>query len=231
MKTAYAQMKISAGHPDINTKKILHFIDEARAQGADIIIFPELAVSGKMLGETREQELFLRECERCGEEIIAASKDIVVAFGNISVDWREKINGKYFKYDALFFARDGKVIAKVNDSGEFDIYLGNKKYWLGYACGNASFDYRSDFCINVSAAPFSFGKKIRNEKISAQFPVIQVGCVGIQNIGKTIYAFDGGSAVFNSRGEVVQRIESFTEGLNFVELDEIDKMPALELDD
>ena len=107
MKTAYVQMKISAGHPDLNTKKILHFIDEARAQGADIIIFPELAVSGKMLGETREQELFLRECERCGEEIIAASKDIVVAFGNISVDWREKINGEYFKYDALFFARDG----------------------------------------------------------------------------------------------------------------------------
>ncbi|MBE8950889.1 MAG: hypothetical protein SR3Q1_09900, partial [Quinella sp. 3Q1] len=50
MKIAYAQMKVSAGHPDVNTKKILHFIDEARTQGADMIIFPPESIAGKMLG-------------------------------------------------------------------------------------------------------------------------------------------------------------------------------------
>ena len=59
--------------------------------------------------------------------------------------------------------------------------------------------------------------------------LIYVNCIGIQNKGKTIYTFAGDSAVYNSRGEIVQRIESFTEGMNFIELDEIDKLPALEI--
>ena len=32
MKIAYAQMKITPGHPDINTKKILQLIEEAKAE-------------------------------------------------------------------------------------------------------------------------------------------------------------------------------------------------------
>ena len=170
MKTAYVQMKVSAGHPDINTKKILHFIDEARTQGADMIIFPPESISGKFLGGASLEKSFQRDRELCKEKIIAAAKNIVVIL-------------------------DGK--------NKFE-----------------SFD------VKFLSEPFSLNKKFP-DKISR--PTIQIGCVGIQNTGKTIYTFDGGSAVFNSRGEIVQYAEPFTECLNFVELEEIDKMPALEI--
>ncbi|MBQ7454180.1 MAG: NAD(+) synthase, partial [Selenomonadaceae bacterium] len=110
-KIAYAQMKVTAGHPDINTKKILHFIDEARSQGANLVVFPELAVSGLMLGDNWHKETFLDECKACGEKIIAASKDIVVVFGNILNGWMgiEFMSGLY---NSIFVARDGELIVE-----------------------------------------------------------------------------------------------------------------------
>ena len=171
MKIAYVQMKVAAGHPDVNTKKILQFIEKARTQGADVVIFPKFAISGEMLGDTLKQKSFLRDCELCTAEIIAAAKNIIIV---------------------------------LDDKKIFD-----------------------NFDVKFSSAPFSLEKNFPDKKISR--PVICVGCVGIQNTGKTVYTFDGASTVYNSRGEVVQRAETFAECLNFVELEEIDKMPALEL--
>ena len=45
-KIAYTQIKVVAGHPDINTEKILQFIDAAKNLGADVVIFPDWALSG-----------------------------------------------------------------------------------------------------------------------------------------------------------------------------------------
>ena len=168
-KIAYVQMKIAAGHPDVNTKKILQFIEEAKAGGADVIIFPERAISGQMLGNTLNQKSFQKDCELCRRKIVA---DITV----------------------------------VLDKSDYR---------------------RADFDMENYSAPFSLDKNLSKEKFSR--PLIRVGCVGVQNTGKTIYIFDGASAVFNSRGEVVQYAEPFKECLNFIELEEIDNMPALEM--
>ena len=92
LKIAMAQMEVVPGHPDVNTATILRFIEEARAKGADVVIFPEMAVPGYFLGDTWEQSAFLRDCESYGRDIIAASKDITVMFGNVAIDWQKKNN-------------------------------------------------------------------------------------------------------------------------------------------
>lgn len=169
-------MKVAAGHPDINTKKILQFIDEARAGGADMIIFPLSAVSGNELSNfIYDQDSFFAECEACKKEILAAGKNI-----RIVLDYNQKFDA--FRLEISLPFRTEKM--------------------------------------------FSF-YEISPGKIKC--PTIRVGCVGVQNTGKAIYTFDGNSVVFNSRGEVVQYAEPFKECLNFIELDEIDKMPALKL--
>ncbi|MBR4384877.1 MAG: NAD(+) synthase, partial [Selenomonadaceae bacterium] len=240
-KIAYAQMNVEAGHPDINTKRILYLIERARAGGAQVVFFPELAISGKLLGDTFKQESFLRECEQYGEDIIAASRKLTVVFGNVKFKWELS---DFQVFDSIFVARDGKVVdtfAKENLSAE------ERRYFSPPTAMKTSItvptdgkDYKVlplfdvddistshfDFCVNFTAEPFSIDKDIEDKKISAEKPMIQVGAVGIQNTGKTVYAFDGASAVFNSRGKIVQLAEPFAETLNFVELDEIDKMPA-----
>ncbi len=111
LKIALAQIEVIPGHPDKNTEKILSFINEAKKQNADVIIFPELAVPGYLLGDTWEQPSFLEDCESYGRDIIAASQGIAVLFGNIAIDREKKNNdGRIRKYNAFFAAQNGKLI-------------------------------------------------------------------------------------------------------------------------
>lgn len=205
MKIAYAQMQVLAGHPDLNAQKILKFIDEAKKLGADMIIFPGLAISGEMLSDnTWEQKSFLRDCVDYGNEIAAASKNIVVMFGNTDED------GISFN----FYAHNGKFISE-------DELPCRVKFTLDYDC-----ESEVDFLVENISGPFSFDRiDYYCEKFNR--PLIHVGCVGIQNIGKTIFIFDGLSAVFNSKGEIIQYAEPFKECLNVIDTENIDKMPAL----
>lgn len=111
LKIAAAQLKVQAGHPSENTENMLAMIADAKAQGADMIIFPEMAVPGYLLGDTWEQTAFLQDCEECGKDIIAASQDIAIVFGNVAVDWTKRNNdGRVRKYNALFTAWQGRLV-------------------------------------------------------------------------------------------------------------------------
>ena len=111
LKIAMAQMEVIPGHPDQNTATILRMIQQAKDQHADIVIFPEMAVPGYLLGDTWEQPSFIRDCESYGRDIIAAAQGIVVMFGNIAADWEKKNNdGRVRKYNAFFTAQDGELV-------------------------------------------------------------------------------------------------------------------------
>ena len=111
LKIALAQLEVHPGHPDTNTQKMLSMIEQARQEQADLIIFPEMAIPGYLLGDTWEQTAFLEDCIACGEDIIAASRDICIMFGNIAVDWNKKNNdGRIRKYNAFFTAQNGQLI-------------------------------------------------------------------------------------------------------------------------
>ncbi|MBR1552931.1 MAG: hypothetical protein IJ631_02820, partial [Schwartzia sp.] len=51
-KIALAQMRVIPGHPDRNARTMLQRIDEAKEQYADLIVFPEMAIPGYLLGDT-----------------------------------------------------------------------------------------------------------------------------------------------------------------------------------
>ncbi|MBR0328318.1 MAG: hypothetical protein IIX05_02065, partial [Selenomonadaceae bacterium] len=115
LKIAVAQMKVIPGHPDENTANMLSMVEEAKKHQADIIIFPEMAVPGYLLGDTWEQTAFIRDCEECGQDIIAASQDIAIIFGNVAADWNKKNNdGRVRKYNALFLAHQGQLVQPEN---------------------------------------------------------------------------------------------------------------------
>ena len=122
MKIAMAQMEVIPGHPDINTKTILRMTEEAKAAGAAIVIFPEMAVPGYLLGDTWEETAFLRDCESYGKDIIHAAQGIVIFFGNVAIDWKKKNNdGRVRKYNAFFAAKNGTLIQPDNMPYPFTI--------------------------------------------------------------------------------------------------------------
>ena len=91
-KIAYAQIEVVAGQPEVNAEKILKFIAQAKAQNIELIVFPELCLSGKFIGDTSRQKSFLKDCDYFGKKIVAASDGITVIFGNLVDAENKNIN-------------------------------------------------------------------------------------------------------------------------------------------
>lgn len=111
IKIALAQIEILAGQPQGNLKTILETVAKAKKSKADILILPEMAIPGYMLGDLWEYEYFLHECEDCGRQLIEASDSICIIFGNVAINWNKKgEDGRVRKYNACFVAQNKKLI-------------------------------------------------------------------------------------------------------------------------
>jgi len=284
LRIALAQMEVIPGRPDLNTQTMLIMINQAKQQQAEIIIFPEMSIPGYLLGDTWEQSAFLRDCEYFGSQIIAASQNTCIMFGNVGIDWQQTgDDGRVRKYNAFFIAQNGSLhhdntfpypfrIKTLHPNyREFDDtrhFYSSRKLAMELGCAveellqpvtldikgspltvgcllcedSWSDDYAVkpitilaqngpvDLFINISSSPFTLGKNNkRNRVFSKQVrevgaPLIYVNNVGVQNNGKTVYAFDGYSTVYNSRGEIIAYCPPFSPDLKIldIELDEGD---------
>jgi NAD+ synthase (glutamine-hydrolysing) len=111
MRICLAQMDVQAGCPEANAARMLGFVARAREARGDLIVFPELALSGYFVGDEWDRSAFLRACEAAGEEVRAASRGLAVVFGNVGVDRsRRNEDGRVRKYNAFFLAVDGAFV-------------------------------------------------------------------------------------------------------------------------
>ncbi|WP_257790932.1 NAD(+) synthase [Candidatus Formimonas warabiya] len=115
MKIALGQMEVIPGRPDLNTRTMEQMMGQAKEKGAQIILFPELCIPGYLLGDTWEQQAYLRDCEAWGTRIVRESSGICVVFGNVGIDWdKTGDDGRVRKYNACFVAKDGKLWGEDN---------------------------------------------------------------------------------------------------------------------
>lgn len=115
LKIALAQMKVYPGDPRRNVTVMRDYISQAKEKHCQLIIFPELAVPGYLIGDIWDQPDFIHECVRLGDEIKDLSQDITIIFGNVATDL-ERINpdGRQRKYNAMFIAQGGNFLAPAN---------------------------------------------------------------------------------------------------------------------
>src|SRR5439155_1141798 len=77
MRLALAQIDTVVGDLDGNRKRILGWFDEARAVAADLVLFPELAVTGYPPEDLLLRPAFVREARRSLELIAREVRDVV----------------------------------------------------------------------------------------------------------------------------------------------------------
>ena len=75
----------------MNTKKIISEIDNAKLKGDDIIIFPEMAVPGYLLGDEWENYSYITDCFAYKNEIRSATNGIFAIWGNVDLDYTKKM--------------------------------------------------------------------------------------------------------------------------------------------
>lgn len=97
------QMKVTPGRPDINTNEILNQI--ANTPEGNLIILPEMAVPGYVIGDKWLRDSFVKECRDYNERILEALKKHgnSAIWGNIDFDESKKNNdGSMRKYNTAF---------------------------------------------------------------------------------------------------------------------------------
>ena len=108
-----AQMEVRAGRPDLNVESMLGFIERAREAGAAIVAFPEMCISGYILGDAWEVDALVEDFEGWSDAVREASRGIAVMFGNVAID-RGAIgeDGRMRKLNAVWVCHDGRFVER-----------------------------------------------------------------------------------------------------------------------
>ena len=97
-------------------------IAKAKAAGCDLIVFPELAIPGYLIGDIWDQPDYIDDCVRFGEEIKALSDGMAIIFGNVAKETdRVNLDGRTRKYNAMFIAYNGRWISPARSPYPFYI--------------------------------------------------------------------------------------------------------------
>ncbi|UKT64033.1 NAD+ synthase [Pedobacter mucosus] len=110
MKIALSQLNYHIGNFEANTKKIVSSINSAKAKGADLVVFAELAICGYPARDFLESDEFITLCENAAQEIAKHCIDIACILG-LPIK-NESLHGKDL-HNAAYFIADGKVSSIV----------------------------------------------------------------------------------------------------------------------
>lgn len=135
MKIAIGQINTIPSDFQNNFEKIKKFIEQAKEKGADIITFPELAISGYLNQDIIYAKEFLIENEKYLKLISKLSRGILVIIGHISVAKRDEHfnkrdlssirfggNYKYYNSASAFYNQERIFTYHKERLPSFDIF-------------------------------------------------------------------------------------------------------------
>jgi len=108
MKVALAQLNYTIGDFDGNAKKIIQQINKAKVDGAELVVFSELSVTGYYPHDLLEKKEFIQKAEIAVLEIAKSCIGIAAFVGAPKINESER--GKQL-YNAAFFLAEGKIIS------------------------------------------------------------------------------------------------------------------------
>ncbi|HEY8642101.1 MAG TPA: nitrilase-related carbon-nitrogen hydrolase, partial [Candidatus Dormibacteraeota bacterium] len=101
LRVALAQFNSTVGDLGGNTEKIVDWIGRARKQKADLVVFPELALTGYPPEDLLLKPSFIRDNLQHLDRVVAASKGIAAVVGFVDLDLDI--------YNAAAFIHDGDL--------------------------------------------------------------------------------------------------------------------------
>ena len=239
MRLALAQINTVVGDLDGNRERILARIGEARGHGADLVLFPELAVTGYPPEDLLLRPAFVRAAEASLAQIAAACTGITALVGTPIVD------GALFNACAVCADGELKAVYRKRHLPNYGVFDEERYFAPGpelillrfgdilagpticediWQPGPPATDLAlagAQLLLNLSASPFHVGKAEDREAMlvarardNSSFLAF-VNAVG----GQDELVFDGHSVVLGSDGEVIARAPGFEEALLVVDID------------
>ncbi|MGE5334806.1 MAG: NAD+ synthase [Nitrososphaerota archaeon] len=242
LRIALAQINVTVGALSANVERIVRAAREAHKAGAQIVIFPELAISGYPPEDLLLRPGFVADNLRALGEVCRATTDLpgmtlLVGFADRGSDL----------YNAAAILRDGVCVDIYHKSflPNYSVFDEDRYFQPGesapcylidgvmvgvsicediwYPGGPPTIQaYKgAEVLLNLSSSPFFVGKQAGRERMLATRASDTGSIVAYCNLvgGQDELIFDGNSVVFDGQGELIARAKAFEEDLLLVDLD------------
>jgi NAD+ synthase (glutamine-hydrolysing) len=241
MRLALAQIDSVVGDVDGNASRVVEWLGRARDEGADLVLFPELAVTGYPPEDLLLRPGFVRAARRAVDGIAKATHGLtalvgaphfdadlfnacfVLAHGEVRAVYRKRYLPTYgvFDEDRYFAAGDDRLLLRFGE-----VLVGPTICEDVWQPGPPATDLAlagAQLVANISASPFHVGKEREREEMlrvrardNACF-VAFCNAVGAQDE----LIFDGHSVVLDDDGVALARSPGFEEDLLVVDVDPV----------
>jgi NAD+ synthase (glutamine-hydrolysing) len=239
LRLAMAQINVVVGDIDGNAQRIAEWMERAARLDADIVTFPELALTGYPPEDLLLKPQFIDANLAALQRVIARTpitavigfvdrKDdifnaaAVVHNGKLVLVYHKMYLPNYGVFDEFRYFRAGAAspVFKLGDATVGisiceDIWYPDGPFFHQALSGGA------ELLINISSSPYHAGKGRWRERMLATRAADNTVIVAYTNLvgGQDELVFDGDSLIFNENGDIVARGKQFEEDLIVADLD------------
>jgi NAD+ synthase (glutamine-hydrolysing) len=239
VRIALAQLNVVVGDLEGNRDRIVASISDATDVGADLVVFPELAVTGYPPEDLLLRPGFVKAAARALDEIAVActstvalvgvplfDRDLanacaVCSDGRVAAVYRKQFLPNYGVFDEHRYFTAGRDLVLLRFG---DVLVGTticEDVWLPGPPATDLALAGAQLLVNLSASPFHVGKAEDREEMLVTRARDSAAYVAFCNLvgGQDELVFDGHSVVLDDEGEVVARAPGFEEALLVVDVD------------
>jgi NAD+ synthase (glutamine-hydrolysing) len=239
LRLALAQLNAVVGGLETNRDRILEAIGAARAEAADLVVMPELVVTGYPPEDLLLRPGFVRAVRQRVEEIARATEGIVAlvgapwfdrdlanacvvcAEGSVQGVYRKHFLPNYGVFDEHRYFAEGRDLLLVRLG---DVHVGVTICEDVWQPGPPATDLAlagAQLIVNLSASPFHVGKAEEREEMLVTRARDTSSYLAFCNLvgGQDELVFDGHSVVLDDAGEVLARAPGFREHVLVVDVE------------
>jgi NAD+ synthase (glutamine-hydrolysing) len=240
LRIGLGQINATVGDIEGNTKKILDYLEKGKKMGVDLMAFPEMAVTGYPPEDLLLMPKFMEANFRAIQRIAKATSSITAIVG--FVDKRGDIfnaaallhNGKiidayhktylpnYGVFDEFRYFQPGKENFIFNlKSTSIGLSICEDLWYPGDPVRTQTLHGGAELIINISSSPYHAGKSAFREKMISTRASDNLAIVAYCNLvgGQDELVFDGGSLIFDQKGDLIIRGKQFEEDLVIADLE------------
>ncbi len=239
LRIALCQLNSTVGDIVGNERKITAALEEARRRGAQLVLFPELCVTGYPPEDLLLKEHFLLQARAALERIAREVNDVValvgypelsddvynacavLADGGVQAVYRKVFLPNYGVFDEQRYFQAGTGGATMRVGGATVGLTICEDIWEPGPPASDEALAGATLVVNISASPYHAGKGLERERMLAQRARDNLAAFAFCAMvgGQDELVFDGHSLVIDHEGEVMARAPQFAEDLLIATID------------